>query len=154
MVVTRHWSASASASNTSGLKGKGGLWAALLCLRLTNSFYGCLVTIPFKGLTSKPEEHTMHPFDAKSPKWRIEDGSIKVIYSNLLWSLAKMKYDGTPALGIRWNGDINDRNDLGYPSARGSNGAWFILPPEVEPFFLAMLEIPRNILKDHNAGRT
>jgi hypothetical protein len=96
----------------------------------------------------------MHPFDAKSPKWRIEEGSIKVIYFNELWALAKMKYDGTPALGIRWNGDINDRQDLGYPSARSSNGAWFILPPEVEPFFFAMLDLPRNLLDDYKAGRT
>lgn len=88
----------------------------------------------------------MHPHDAQSPKWRIAAGSIKVIYMNDEWSLATMIYDEKPALGIRWNGDITNRQDLGYPSARGSNGAWFIIPREIEPMFHAMLSLPANML--------
>ena len=86
----------------------------------------------------------MHPLDATSPKWRIAQGTIDVIYihpSNE-WSLATMTYDGHPALGMRWNGDLNDPRDLGYPSARG-NGAWFIVPPEVEPMMRAYMAVTK-----------
>jgi hypothetical protein len=103
------------------------------------------------GLNSTTEEkYKMHPHDALSPKWRIEPGSIKVIYSNNDWALADITYDGVPRTGIRWNGDINDRNDLGYPSARGSNGAWFMLPDELTVIVKAMLSLgltlPKNII--------
>lgn len=88
----------------------------------------------------------MHPSDALSPKWRIEPGSINIIYANDDWAVATMIYDGRPATGIRWNGDINNRNDLGYPSARGSNGAWFILPEPIDTMVKGMIGLSKNII--------
>jgi hypothetical protein len=85
----------------------------------------------------------MHPTDALSPKWRIEQGTINVLYTHPStdWSVATMTYDGQPGcVGIRWNGDINDPTSLGYPSARG-NGAWFILPEGPAQMMLAMVDL-------------
>ena len=62
----------------------------------------------------------MHPTDAHSPKWRIEQGTIDVVYTHPStdWSVATMTYDEVPGcVGIRWNGDINNPADLGYPRA-------------------------------------
>jgi hypothetical protein len=87
----------------------------------------------------------LHPSDALSPKWRIDPGSIKVIFTNDDWAVATMIYDGREATGIRWNGDITNRNDLGYPSARGSNGAWFILPEPVGAMTLSMITLAQDI---------
>jgi hypothetical protein len=83
----------------------------------------------------------MDPKDALWPKSRIADNSIAIIYTHPStdWSVATMVYDGQPAVGMRWNGDVNDRKDLGYPSARGANGAWFILPDEIAALVLALV---------------
>ena len=45
------------------------------------------------------------------------------------WSVAQLEYKGSPAVGIRWNGDEN--NNIGTPQARG-NPVWFVLPRELE----------------------
>jgi hypothetical protein len=85
----------------------------------------------------------MHPVDATSPKWRIANNSIRILYTHPTthWSLASMTYDDIPdRIGIRWNGDVTDRGDLGYPSARG-NGAWFILPDPLDGLVRAMIPI-------------
>jgi hypothetical protein len=83
----------------------------------------------------------MDPKDALSPRNRITAGSIAIIYTHPStdWSVATMTYDGHAAVGMRWNGDINDRKDLGYPSARGTNGAWFVLPDEIAALVLALV---------------
>jgi hypothetical protein len=83
----------------------------------------------------------MDPKDALSPRSRIKAGSIAVIYTHPStdWSVATMIYDGRSAVAMRWNGDVNDRRDLGYPSARGANGAWFVLPDEVAALILALV---------------
>jgi hypothetical protein len=64
----------------------------------------------------------MHATDAQSPKRRVADGTVAVIYTHPStdWSVATMTYDDIAGrVGIRWNGDIGDRGDLGYPNARG-----------------------------------
>lgn len=79
--------------------------------------------------------------DAHSPKWRIEQGTINVVYTHPSndWSVATMSYDHTPGcVGIRWNCDITDPADLGYPGARG-NGAWFILRERPAQMMLPMV---------------
>ncbi len=83
----------------------------------------------------------MDPKDALSPRNRITAGSIAILYTHPStdWSVATMIYDGHAAVGMRWNGDIADRRDLGYPSARGSNGAWFVLPDEIAALVLALV---------------
>lgn len=71
----------------------------------------------------------MRPQDALSPRNRIATGSLNVVYTapDGSWSLAEMLWDGDPAIGLRWNGDINDPNDKGNPRSH-SQGTWFILP--------------------------
>jgi len=82
----------------------------------------------------------MHPRDAKSPAWRIAPGSIEIVHINADWSLATMTYDGVEdSVGIRWNGDIENPTDLGYPNAR-SNGAWFILPDGIAEIVLSVVQ--------------
>lgn len=74
----------------------------------------------------------MKPQDALNPRNRIADGSLNVIYTapDGSWSLAEMVWDEEPAVGCRWNGDINDPNDKGNPRSH-ANGTWFILPNEI-----------------------
>lgn len=88
----------------------------------------------------------MHPTEAQSPRRRVADGTVKVLYTHPStdWSVATMTYDEIPGcVGIRWNGDIADRSDLGYPSARG-NGAWFILPEGVAQMVLGMVAFAKT----------
>jgi hypothetical protein len=74
----------------------------------------------------------MRPQDAISPQNRLDSASLKIIYTsaNGDWSLAEMLWDGEPAIGCRWNGDINDHADKGNPRSH-AQGTWFILPDEI-----------------------
>lgn len=74
----------------------------------------------------------MRPQDALSPRDRLAPGSLNVIHTaiNGDWSLAKMTWDGKPAVGCRWNGAISDPDDKGNPRSH-ANGTWFILPDEI-----------------------
>jgi hypothetical protein len=71
------------------------------------------------------------PETVQSPKGRVAD--IDVLYdkgpSPASWSIAKLKWDGTDAIGIRWNGEV-DQPGSGTPQSRG-NATWFIVPPEI-----------------------
>lgn len=40
------------------------------------------------------------------------------------WSLAEFEWDGSPAVGARWNGD---ERGIGNPQSRGV-ATWFVLP--------------------------
>jgi len=70
------------------------------------------------------------PETVQSPKGRVAD--IDVLYdkgpSPQSWSIAKLKWDGVDAIGIRWNGD-NDHL-VGTPQSRGK-ATWFIVPKEI-----------------------
>jgi len=52
----------------------------------------------------------------------------KIVYTapNGGWSIAKGEWvdDGMVRFAIRYNGDINDPNDKGYPSSR-NNPMWY-----------------------------
>jgi len=52
------------------------------------------------------------PWDDANPRW---SG----------WSLATLEWDGSPAVGARWNGTIGE--GVGNPQSRGLP-TWFILP--------------------------
>jgi hypothetical protein len=82
----------------------------------------------------------MNPKDATSPRDRMWPGSLKVIYTSndTQWSLAEMRWrdrDGDyndpeswfDAVGLRWNGDINNPDDKGSPRSH-NQGTWTILP--------------------------
>jgi len=70
------------------------------------------------------------PETVQSPKGRVAD--INVIYdkgpSTQSWSIAKLKWDGDDAIGIRWNGD--EEHLVGTPQSRGK-ATWFIVPKEI-----------------------
>jgi hypothetical protein len=71
------------------------------------------------------------PKTVLSPKGSIAD--IEVIYDGgeNSWSLARMKWDDTPVIAMRWNGGSNDgRPSVGNPQSRGYP-TWFVVPDEV-----------------------
>lgn len=70
------------------------------------------------------------PRTVLSPKGRVK--SVEVIYDEgpveASWSVARLQWDDSHAVGIRWNGD--NASTKGLPQARG-NPAWFILPTDL-----------------------
>jgi hypothetical protein len=75
------------------------------------------------------------PKTVLSPKDRVK--SVEVVYDkgpvDQSWSVAQIEWDGSPAIGIRWNGDSG--NSKGTPQSRG-NPAWFIVPSELADVLL------------------
>ena len=70
-----------------------------------------------------------HPRDVVSPKNHVSN--VDVLYAGAGeggWSVAHLRWDGEPALGIRWNGD--SASPLGNPQSRGIP-TWFIVPDEL-----------------------
>lgn len=57
--------------------------------------------------------------------WELEE----VIYENRSWSLVCGRFEGYPAVGIRWNGNGTDKK--GFPVSSGQDPVWFVLPPEL-----------------------
>ena len=72
-----------------------------------------------------------NPSTVRSPKDRVKD--VEVIFDKGpkegSWSIAKLKFDGSDAVGIRWNGEVS-KPGVGTPSSR-SNPTWFIVPSEI-----------------------
>ena len=70
------------------------------------------------------------PKTVLSPKDRVK--SVEVIFDagpvDASWSVARLNWDDSPVVGIRWNGD--QTSTKGLPQARG-NPAWFILPEDI-----------------------
>jgi hypothetical protein len=70
------------------------------------------------------------PETVLSPKGRVD--KIDVIYdkgpSTQSWSIAKLKWNGDDAIGMRWNGD--EDHLVGTPQSRGK-ATWFIVPKEI-----------------------
>ena len=58
------------------------------------------------------------------------------------WALAEFEWDGSPAVGARWNGD---ERGVGNPQSRGV-ATWFVLP---DP----LAEAARKSLEDAPNGR-
>lgn len=74
------------------------------------------------------------PEEVMSPKSRLR-GPIEVLVpgGEGSFSVARFKWDGVPAVGIRWNGEADDGSgarDAGNPQSRGLP-TWFILPKPV-----------------------
>jgi len=71
------------------------------------------------------------PKTVLSPKDRVK--SVEVIFDagpvDFSWSVARLKWDDSHAVGIRWNGDKSSTK--GLPQARG-NPTWFVVPKELE----------------------
>jgi hypothetical protein len=71
-----------------------------------------------------------------SPKEMVK--SVEVVYDSgpvaFSWSVARLRWGDSPAVGIRWNGD--ERSSKGLPQARG-NPTWFIVPDQLADAVLA-----------------
>ncbi len=81
-----------------------------------------------------------------SPKSSVSE--LQVIYDDgeNSWSLAKMKWDGGDAIGLRWNGGSEDPKfpHIGNPQSRGVP-TWFILPQEIADVVVQMLKLSKKI---------
>ncbi|MGA3069799.1 MAG: hypothetical protein ABSD43_06235 [Terracidiphilus sp.] len=68
-----------------------------------------------------------------SPKNKVDRNSLEVIFDtgpvDHSWSVAKLRYDGRPRIGIRWNGDEKE-SKMGVPTAT-AHPVWFILPDDI-----------------------
>jgi|GEM_PF-448755 len=88
-----------------------------------------------------------NPSTVISPKDRVSD--VQVVFDKGpkegSWSIAKLKFDGSEAVGIRWNGEVS-KPGVGTPSSR-SNPTWFILPSEIAD---AMVETAKSLSKDEH----
>jgi hypothetical protein len=70
------------------------------------------------------------PKTVLSPKQRVK--SVEVVFDkgpvDYSWSVARLKWDDSSVVGIRWNGDSSSTK--GLPQARG-NPTWFVIPDEL-----------------------
>jgi hypothetical protein len=88
------------------------------------------------------------PKSVLSPKGSIKD--IEIIYDGgeNSWSLAKMKWDNWPVIGMRWNGGSgNGQPSIGNPQSRGY-ATWFVVPDEVGEAIEKMIHLAR-LAKTH-----
>lgn len=80
----------------------------------------------------------VEPASVLAPKTSVR--SLEVLHStgNGGWSVARVEWEGSPRIGIRWNGS-DTSSGIGNPQSRG-NATWFILPEELEPAVFAQIE--------------
>jgi hypothetical protein len=81
------------------------------------------------------------PRTVLSPKGSIAD--IEVIYDGgeNSWSLARMKWDDSPVIAMRWNGgSANGQPSIGNPQSRGYP-TWFVVPDEVGEAIEKMIQL-------------
>jgi hypothetical protein len=86
----------------------------------------------------------LSPLRSVSDLWVIYDGGLYVEgdpWSG--WSVARLKYDGIPAAGVRWNGVAGEHP--GTPSGHGFS-TWYILP---DP----LAEVVIDVVNDYLAGK-
>ena len=76
----------------------------------------------------------VEPATVLAPKASVR--SVEILYStgNGGWSVARVGWEGSERVGIRWNG-AEDCPGIGNPQSRG-NATWFILPEELEKAIL------------------
>jgi len=74
------------------------------------------------------------PATVLAPKASVR--SVEILYStgNGGWSVARVGWEGSERIGMRWNG-ADDGPGIGTPQSRG-NATWFILPEEFESVIL------------------
>lgn len=80
----------------------------------------------------------VEPTAVLSPRASVR--SVEVIHStgNGGWSLARIGWEDSQSIGIRWNGS-SDEPGIGTPQSRG-NPTWFILPGDLQDVILAKVE--------------
>ncbi|HEY1528287.1 MAG TPA: hypothetical protein VGH51_18835 [Candidatus Angelobacter sp.] len=72
------------------------------------------------------------PKNVLSPRNSVSE--VKVIFNTgptrNSWSVARLRWEGEPAIGVRWNGGEDESGSKGNPQSRG-NPTWFIVPAEL-----------------------
>lgn len=82
----------------------------------------------------------MNPENVNPGKW---GGTVEVIFDNDEISVCRGKFEGTPNIGIRYNGYEN----VGYPN-QGGNPIWFVVPHVLqESVLLGCLKL--SALEEH-----
>lgn len=76
-------------------------------------------------------------------KW----SSVLDLYDDGITSLIFGVYEKKKCLGIRWNGDLNNLKNVGFPS-QGKYPTWFVLPDWIERQVL--LEIKGKTFSNQN----
>lgn len=85
------------------------------------------------------------PKTVLSPKGSIKDLEIIHDGGEHGWSLARMKWDDSPVVAMRWNGgSVNGIPSIGNPSSRGYP-TWFVVPDEVGDVIERMLKPALNL---------
>jgi hypothetical protein len=79
----------------------------------------------------------VQPATVCAPKASIR--SVQILYNSGPggWSVASIDWEGSEAIGIRWNG--KDGPGIGNPQSRG-NATWFILPNELKEVILSRVD--------------
>jgi hypothetical protein len=79
----------------------------------------------------------VEPATVLAPKAKVR--SVEILYNSGPggWSVASIDWEGSEAIGIRWNGDAN--STIGNPQSRG-NATWFILPDQLKEVILSKIE--------------
>ena len=81
----------------------------------------------------------MNPQNANPGNFKVQS----VIYTSTdgYFSIAKGVWteDGQDRFAMRWNGDINDPNDKGYPSVF-DHPMWFQLPYDIKDILKALID--------------
>lgn len=74
---------------------------------------------------------------------------IEIIYDNGDFSIAYGIFEKTnKCIGMRWNGDISNNDDKGYPKVF-KNPMWFILTDELKkPLLKSLLGLPNTKSKE------
>jgi|SRR5579863_5731001 len=75
----------------------------------------------------------VEPATVLAPKASVR--SVEILYNSATaddggWSVARVVWEGSERIGIRWNGAENSPG-IGNPQSRG-HATWFILPVEIE----------------------
>ena len=69
----------------------------------------------------------MKPQDANPQNFQVD----KIIFNNQDFSISYGQWqDGNKSLAMRWNGDIHDPQDKGYPKTFG-NPMWFLVDSDL-----------------------
>jgi hypothetical protein len=79
----------------------------------------------------------IEPATVLAPKASVR--SVEILYNSASasdggWSVARVGWEGSERVGIRWNG-TEDSPGIGNPQSRG-HATWFILPEELERVIL------------------
>jgi hypothetical protein len=85
----------------------------------------------------KPENANPKNFSVRKIIYITPDGFFSI--ANGTW-----EDDGSNRFAMRWNGDINNPNDKGYPSVF-DNPMWFQLPIEIKDILNVLTECNKRI---------